>query len=130
MSTYRITKLPIQGCCSTLPAMAKAPVSYSEHDQRMVGRRVKALHLAKGWDSKTFAGMLKGVTPAKLGNWEAGRHMIPIWAAIRVGMLTGTDILFIYQGVVGKMDGDLAVRVAEELDKIENAPPRKASRRA
>lgn len=128
MSTYRNTNLNIQEGCSTFLDMAKSQTAYVEHDQVLVGRRLKALHLAKGWDSKTFAGMLKGVTPAKLGNWESGRHMVPVWAAIRAGMLTGADILFIYQGKMDNVKPDLTIRVLEELDKIENAPPRKVKR--
>lgn len=127
MSTYRNTKLNVQDGCSNFLGMAKAE-QYVEHDPRRVGKRLKALHLAKGWNSKTFAEMLQGVTPAKLGNWESGTHMIPVWAAIRAGMLTGADILFIYQGRMDNLKPDLALRVTEELDKIEKAPTRRSKR--
>lgn len=125
MSTYRCSGLIVQEGCTTFPAM-KVPSSLADHDQRLVGHRVKALHLAKGWNSKTFAGMMKGVSPAKLGNWEAGTHMIPVWAAIQVAMLTGVDIRFIYRGNWKDVDEDFAPKVAECLRSIENQPPPRA----
>jgi transcriptional regulator with XRE-family HTH domain len=131
MSTYRSTKLIIQENCNSFRWMTKHSPSPNDWDQVLVGRRFKAAHLAKGWDSATFAGMLKGdVTPQKLSNWENGRHMLPIDVAIRAGTLTGLEITFFYQGRMDRIDPEYAVKISAELDKIEDKPPRKVARRA
>lgn len=111
--------------------MAKPRDSLADHDQRAVGRRLKALHLAKGWEGKTFASMLKGgMTPQKLTNYESGTNMVPIDVAIRAGMLTGVDILFIYQGRFDNVDPAFAVQISNKLAEIEKAPKTRPRKRA
>ena len=90
-----------------------------EHDQRMVGKRLIALREAKDWKQITFAKML-GVSAQRLNNWENGNNLIRIEMAIRAGEITGTHIMFIYQGIMdSRIEPELMIRLTEELHKLE-----------
>jgi transcriptional regulator with XRE-family HTH domain len=90
----------------------------AEHDQRMVGKRLIALREAKDWKQITFAKKL-GVSAQRLNNWENGNNLIRIEWAIRVGEITGTHIMFIYQGIMdSRIEPELMIRLTEELRKL------------
>lgn len=98
----------------TVDDMARIP----DHHPIMVGRRIRALHLALGWNSRQFATMIS-VAPQKLNSWEMGDVMVPIAAAIKIAVVTGTNIEFVYQGRLDRIEPDLAVKVAERVREMD-----------
>ncbi|HEX5424879.1 MAG TPA: hypothetical protein VFW94_15130 [Candidatus Acidoferrales bacterium] len=134
MSTFRIQKLSVQGTCSSFLWMAKEE-NLHPSDQILVGRRVSALHRARGWNAEVFAKSLLKESPPKFNNWTRGRHLIPPQVAAKVATLTGSDFNFIYGGNSAGMDPKFVVKVTEELDQIEakeatKKPAKRKARRA
>lgn len=109
--------------------MAK-PKIYEELDQAAVGRRLRAVHEAHGWNSAQFAEMLPGCSASKLANWESGTYLVPVPEAIAACKLTDVNILYIYQGDMRYIDPKLRVRIVERLENPDKKLPRRRSRLA
>lgn len=78
---------------------------------KSVGERLSLLRVAKGFKyQKAFADLLDA-NPGQYNHWERGRQVIPVEYAVKVCILTGATLDYIY---LGKTSG-LPIGLASKL---------------
>jgi transcriptional regulator with XRE-family HTH domain len=80
-----------------------------------VGARIRRLRLALGYtQAKAFCDSM-GIADTAWNNWEKGRRVIPIDAALKLAAKTGASLDYIYRG----LDHTLPKHVADKLDAYD-----------
>lgn len=105
MSSYRITKLPVQEICTTFLPVAKHPT-----DSKEVGRRVNILLAALGWQATQLATAV-GITPQLLNNYTSGRNKLPPHVAEAICAVTGVDFDYLHRGRLDRLPSDLQGKI-------------------
>lgn len=88
-----------------------------QYSDREIGRRLEALRLAKGIAAQNMFAQLIGAQISQYNNWETGRRRITVDFAIKICVLTGATLDYIYRGDVSSLPLSLVGRLPTASDK-------------
>lgn len=84
-----------------------------------------------GHSQVVTAGLLgNGMTAQKWNNYERGRDRIPVDVAIRLCVVTGANLDYIYRGIMGSLPSDLIQKIQEVRQREAEQPPKRAAARS
>ena len=94
----------------------ESPKTWTYMDRpEIIGERLRRIRLALGHtQAKAFCDSM-GLLDTAWNNWERGRRVIPIEAALKVAGKTGASLDWIYRG----LDHTLPKHVADRLDQFD-----------
>ena len=127
MSTMWISQWP----GNSNSGMFAANMALTEADDTEVQGRLRLLRLAVGRSQVALADLLQnGMTSQKWNNYERGRDRIPVDVAIRLCVVTGANLDYIYRGIMGSLPSDLIQKIQEVRQKEAEQPAKKAASRS
>ena len=98
------------------------PVIGERDDWAQIGARLRLVRLAMELNQPMIAERLgAGVTMQSWNNWERGRNEIPRRVAVKLCLLSGVDLDFIYRGEMGALSPSLAARIQAHIGR----PPKR-----
>jgi transcriptional regulator with XRE-family HTH domain len=111
--------------------MFAANMALTEADDTEVQGRLRLLRLAVGRSQVALADLLQnGMTSQKWNNYERGRDRIPVDVAIRLCVVTGANLDYIYRGIMGSLPSDLIQKIQEVRQREAEQPTKRASARS
>ena len=114
MSTIESAQLPIKD------GFAIVRAEMADTDTKEIGKRLATIRRALKLSQKVMAfriGETQEGGPQKWNNWERGRDKIPVPAAIKVCIVSGADLDYIYRGLMGGLTDEFTAK----LDNTERA---------
>jgi len=112
MSTSRDSELNLSSASGTI--YRKMPAR-SDHDLQSISRRLELIRRALGISQAAMASRVSpSVTPQKWNNYERGRDRIPVETAIRVCVISGANLDYIYRGLMGGLPASLISQIEAE----------------
>lgn len=98
-------------------AMAKPRLE----DVETVGQRIDRIRRAMGWENQFIASQI-GVSPQQWRNYKMGDNVIPPVYAVKLCLVTGATMDFIYRNISRGISTDLAEKLADLADGERKAP--------
>ena len=96
----------------------------SAYEWKAVGDRIKAVREAKNVPSQAAMARLVGATTTQFNNWEIGRGQLPVDFAIKICLITGATLDYIYRGDLSSLPANLMTLVAEPETPTPAVRPR------
>lgn len=90
--------LPLEGIPARVRPPAAAPTTEARISRRLVGERLKAARLRKGWKTREEAAEQLGVNAKSLRAWERGRWLPGLGAAAHLSRAYGVSLEWVVWG--------------------------------
>ena len=88
----------------------------------MVGLRLKAARQALGLDKQGSMATMLGVGTSTYNNWELGIRLAPVSAMVRLYVIAGVSLDWIYAGDLRGMSMELGQKLRSDLAKSTSTP--------
>lgn len=98
-----------------------AAMDYGGQDFVDIGRRIRLLRKALGYDNAAQFAAHAGLSPQQISNWETGKTRPEVSMAIKLCVRTGATLDFIYWGRDAGLPLNLATAIQDYRRRSEPA---------